>query len=113
MNEQFPRISHVWVDQGYTGFGRKWIEEQFHWSVEVVQHTPKPRGEWVPIGDLNDLAHLRFEWRRSHLSGQGSEGLFRVGGLSNAGSLGLPFVVGSAKIMSFCLKVPKTGSIRV
>jgi putative transposase len=64
MNVQFPRISHVWVDQGYTGKGKKWIEEQFHWSVEVVQHAPKPRGEWVLIDDLNDPANFHFEWRR-------------------------------------------------
>jgi putative transposase len=64
MKEQFPRISLVWVDQGYTGVGKTWIEEHLGWNVTVVQHAPKPRGAWVPIGDLNDLAHLRFEWRR-------------------------------------------------
>ncbi|GER90785.1 hypothetical protein KDW_49470 [Dictyobacter vulcani] len=79
----------------------------------MVQHTPKPRGEWVPIVISMISPICVLSGVASHLSGQGSEGLFRVGGLSNAGSLGLPFVVGSAKIMSFCLKVPKTGSIRV
>jgi len=34
------------------------------WTVEIVQHPPTPRGEWRPIGDLNDLASLRFEWVR-------------------------------------------------
>ena len=32
------------------------IEERLGWSVEVVKHPPKPRGEWRPIGDLNDLS---------------------------------------------------------
>jgi putative transposase len=33
-----PRLRHVWLDQGYTGSGRRWIEEQLGWSVEVAQH---------------------------------------------------------------------------
>jgi putative transposase len=36
--EQFPRLEHVWLDQGYTGSGRQWIEQQLGWSVEIVQH---------------------------------------------------------------------------
>ncbi|WP_274532210.1 IS5 family transposase [Ktedonobacter racemifer] len=61
---RYPRLEHVWVDQGYTGSRKTWIEEHLGWSVTVVQHPPRSRGEWVPIGDINDLAHLRFEWRR-------------------------------------------------
>ena len=34
----FPRLQHVWLDQGYTGSGRQWIEERLGWSVEIVQH---------------------------------------------------------------------------
>ncbi len=33
---QFPRIEKVWVDNGYTGTGRTWIEEQMGWSVPRV-----------------------------------------------------------------------------
>src|SRR5437667_12154625 len=25
-DQQFPRVEHLWVDQGYTGTGKKWIE---------------------------------------------------------------------------------------
>ena len=32
------------------------------WSVEVVKHSPKPRGEWVPLGTGDDTRP--FEWRR-------------------------------------------------
>jgi putative transposase len=32
--------------------------------VAIVQHPPKPRGEWVPHGDLNDLSTVYFEWVR-------------------------------------------------
>lgn len=52
--EQFPRIEHLFVDQGYTGGGKRWIEEQLGWSVEVVKHPPKPRGVWAPIGQKID-----------------------------------------------------------
>lgn len=56
---QFPRLEHVWVDQGYTGSGKAWIEEQLGWRVEVVQHPPKPRGVWAPIGAVIDWDALR------------------------------------------------------
>jgi putative transposase len=60
--EEFPRIEHVWVDQGYTGGGRAWIERELSRTVDVVQHPPKPRGEWVPLGTGSDPRP--FEWRR-------------------------------------------------
>jgi transposase len=41
---RFPRISLVWVDNGYTGTGRIWIKEHMGWEVVVVSH---PRGMWV------------------------------------------------------------------
>ena len=61
-DEQFPRLEHVWVDQGYTGSGKDWIEQELGWTAEVVQHPPKPRGEWVPLGTGSDPRP--FEWRR-------------------------------------------------
>jgi len=62
--EEFPRLEHLWVDQGYTGAGKEWIEEHLGWSVEVVKHPPKPRGERQPRGDLDDLSTVWFEWVR-------------------------------------------------
>ena len=44
---RFPRISLVWVDNGYTGTGRIWIKEQMGWEVVVVSHPRRPRGMWV------------------------------------------------------------------
>ena len=58
----FPRMQKVWVDQGYTGSGREWIERALGWTVDVVQHPPKARGEWVPLGTGSDPRP--FEWRR-------------------------------------------------
>ncbi len=57
--EEFPRLQHVWVDQGYTGSGRAWIEDKLGWTVEVVQHPPKPRGVWPPAGAVIDWNALR------------------------------------------------------
>jgi len=59
---RFPRLGHVWVDQGYTGGGRAWIEQEVGWTVDVVQHPPKPHGAWVPLGTGADPRP--FEWRR-------------------------------------------------
>jgi putative transposase len=60
--QQFPRVELVWADQGYTGNGKAWIEQQLGWRVEIVQHPPKPRGEWVPLGTGSDPRP--FAWRR-------------------------------------------------
>jgi putative transposase len=62
--DQFPRLGHLWVDQGYTGTGKRWIEKNLGWSVEVVKHPPKARGEWQPRGDPEDLSTVYFEWVR-------------------------------------------------
>jgi putative transposase len=35
--------------QGYTGTGKSWIEEHLGWSVEVVKHPPKARGNHTAI----------------------------------------------------------------
>lgn len=43
----FPRMKKVWVDSGYTGKGREWIEQEMGWEVEVVRPAPRPRGMWV------------------------------------------------------------------
>lgn len=63
-DQAFPRLKQLWVDQGYTGTGKAWIEEHLGWTVEVVKHPPKARGVWQPRGDLNDLSTVWFEWVR-------------------------------------------------
>jgi len=54
----------MWVDQGYTGSGKSWIEEHLGWRVEVVRHPPQPRDEWVPHGDRQDWRTMWFSWER-------------------------------------------------
>lgn len=46
IKDRFGRLAHIWLDQGYTGSGKTWIEEELGWSVEIVQHAPTERGEW-------------------------------------------------------------------
>lgn len=60
--KKFPRLEHLWVDQGHTGAGTRWIEKHLAWSVEVVRRPPQARGEWRPVGDPNDLATVYLEW---------------------------------------------------
>ena len=58
--EQFPRLQHVWLDQGYTGSGRQWIEQQLGWSVDIVQH---PR-TWERgfLGVMDPVRGFRLEY---------------------------------------------------
>ncbi len=51
---RFPRISKVWVDNGYTGTGRIWIKEHMGWDVVVVSHPRCPCGMWVFPGQEID-----------------------------------------------------------
>ena len=46
---QFPCMEKVWVDQGYTGIGKSWIEQHMQWTVEVVERSPR-RG-WIMTED--------------------------------------------------------------
>jgi len=64
IDQQIPRLAHLWVDQGYTGTGKDWIERELGWSVAVVKHPPLPRGEWVPHGDVTHPETVWFTWER-------------------------------------------------
>ena len=44
---RFARLSHLWVDAGYQGRGRKWAEEAMGMDVEVVRKPQKPIPEKV------------------------------------------------------------------
>jgi putative transposase len=42
-----PRLSHLWLDAGYTGQerGAGWVEKALGWTAEIVKHPPKPAPE--------------------------------------------------------------------
>ncbi len=50
----FPRMKKVWVDSGYTGKGREWIEQEMGWEVEVVRHARHPAWD---VGVARDGDH--------------------------------------------------------
>jgi putative transposase len=47
VRDRLLRLSHLWVDAGYQGRGRRWAEEVLGVSVEVVRKPPKPVPEKV------------------------------------------------------------------
>jgi putative transposase len=44
-----PRLSHLWLDAGYTGQdkGAGWVQSVLGWTAEIVRHPPKPAPEEV------------------------------------------------------------------
>jgi putative transposase len=53
------RLSHLWLDAGYEGRGKRWAEETMGLSIEIVRKPPKPvpekvakrwAGEWAKEG---------------------------------------------------------------
>jgi putative transposase len=47
--KHFGRISHVWMDAGYTGEGKgaDWVERTLGWTTQIVRHPPKLAPEEV------------------------------------------------------------------
>jgi putative transposase len=57
----FPRLQHVWLDQGYTGGGVAWITEHLGWSTEVVRH-PRTWGRGIRgVADPTQPYGVRIE----------------------------------------------------
>ncbi|GHO79667.1 hypothetical protein KSD_74380 [Ktedonobacter sp. SOSP1-85] len=74
----FTRLKKVWVDQGYTGKGRKWIEQEMGWEVEVVRHAWRARGEWVPACEISRTCERSgSRMSASNLNQRSFEGCFR------------------------------------
>ena len=61
------RLSYLWVDAGYRGRGKEWVEQALGLKVEVVNRSPKPTPEkmlrvwareWFKEGHRMDLKKL-------------------------------------------------------
>ena len=61
------RLSYLWVDAGYRGRGKEWVEQELGVEVEVVNRSPKPppekvlriwAREWFKDGREMDLKKL-------------------------------------------------------
>jgi len=46
-SDRLQSLSHLWVDAGYQGRGKEWVEKELGLSVEVVHRTPKPAPEKI------------------------------------------------------------------
>ncbi len=57
LKDRLPRLSCLWVDQGYEGRGKEWTERALDLSVEVVRRSPKPAPDEV----LRSWAKAWFE----------------------------------------------------
>jgi putative transposase len=49
---RLPRLSHLWLDAGYTGEpkGADWVQKVLGWTAEIVRHPPKVVPEEVGEG---------------------------------------------------------------
>ncbi len=54
VSDRFPRLSHVWLDGGYKGKGKEWIETVLGWTVHLVQHPRKITHVWALEGTVID-----------------------------------------------------------
>ncbi len=47
--DRLPRLSHLWLDAGYTGqdSGAGWVQSVLGWTAEIVRHPSKPVPEEV------------------------------------------------------------------
>ncbi|HET8907482.1 MAG TPA: IS5 family transposase [Ktedonobacterales bacterium] len=52
----FPRLQHIWADQGYTGTLVRWAEQAYGWTVQVVYPPDRQMKRYAPdvLADLSD-----------------------------------------------------------
>ena len=60
--ERLGRLSHLWVDGGYQGRGRRWAEEVLGLGVEVVRKPAKPVPEEVAEAWAKESKEV--DWQR-------------------------------------------------
>lgn len=66
LNEQFPRLCHLWTDSGYQSTFQNWVQSTLGWTVECVKRPHKLTGEYAAL--VKDfLGENEFE--RLHGSG--------------------------------------------
>jgi putative transposase len=56
--DRVPRLSHLWLDAGYTGQdkGAGWVQRTLGWTAEIVRHPPKPAPEEVMMRWMKEWA---------------------------------------------------------
>jgi hypothetical protein len=81
-------LKHLWLDAGYEGRGKRWVEEVFNLSVEIVRRPAKPVPEEVARSWAQEWAKEGKEvnWQRL-MPPRGFSWYYRGVGLWNAPSL--------------------------
>jgi putative transposase len=66
--EQFSRLSHLWVDNGYRGEdkGKDWVEKTLGWTVELVERPLKsaPRGVLMAWAEQWLREGIEVDWEK-------------------------------------------------
>lgn len=44
---EISSLKHLWLDAGYQGKGKRWVQQVLGLSVEIVRRPPKPIPEMV------------------------------------------------------------------
>jgi transposase len=67
-SERLPRLSHLWLDAGYTGEGKggDWVQKVVGWTAEIVRHPPKLVPEEVMMRWVREWAKegVVIDWER-------------------------------------------------
>ncbi len=52
----YPRLQHLWADQGYTGTLVRWAEQAYGWTVQVVYPADRQLKRYAleVLADLGD-----------------------------------------------------------
>src|SRR5215210_6507124 len=60
----FPRLSHLWLDAGYSGEdkGGDWVKKMLGWTVEIARRPRKPAPEQVLMSWAKEWAKEGKEW---------------------------------------------------
>ena len=67
-DEQFPRLSPLWLDAGYRGEnkGKDWVEKTLGWSAQLVERPRKPVPKEVLMAWAEQWSKegVRVDWQR-------------------------------------------------
>jgi transposase len=75
-SDRLPRLSHLWLDAGYTGEGKgaDWVQEEVvGWTAEIVRHPPKLVPEEVMMRWVRELTEegLRIDREKLQVEPKG------------------------------------------
>jgi transposase len=67
-HEQFPRLSHLWLDAGYRGEdkGKDWVQKTLGWTVELVERPRKAAPKEVLMAWAQEWAKegVKADWKK-------------------------------------------------